>query len=921
MGLNQIPPGLTPITPEEVLFDPVQKLRVSQPQSLIDTDFEYGTQISKWENLTTVGNRPFIHDSASFISSITGITMSTSSRTVTVALTDTTGLAVGTPITVRDTQLSIANGAYLIESVTTNTSFTYTGKAVNTGALTAIFDANKTSIFTGVIFTNAKIGAAPTVSYSGTAVTVTTTIPHGLSIGNEVAVTGITTSGSNPPNGANFVSRIISATQFVYHAPVAPTGTLTATSAAIYTAPSGNFLHRPFDGGVIFSNNGTSNYEMAARQTRRYFRYQSGKGIQMSSGTLLKPDLQLDQLSYNTSTNLVTVQTKEKHNLYPGSTINIFGANEAIFNGTTTVYTITGYNTFTYTPATSTGSNVLASGAYYITVSGWYGNVNRIGLFDDQNGVFFEFDGQTLWAVKRSSTFQISGKSSFTNGSCTVTQTNAAFPTRFAGQLEIGDYIVARGQSYRITDIASNTELTISPAWRGSTSTMVSVSKTVDTKYPQAEWNLDKFDGTGASGYNVDLARMQMFYIDYSWYGAGFIRWGMRAKDGKVTYCHKIINNNTNAEAYMRSGNLPARYESLSQPPHTQLTGTLSDSETTTMNVGSTTGFPSIGTLCVFNTATGYEYINYTGKTATTFTGLTRQKTGNASLAITIAAGANDGTVASNSGLQVGQRVTGTDVPDGTFIQQIDGTNIKLSAAVTGANPTVNAIPMGTSAALAFTYSASNPVGVELAFPTYAPSISHWGTSAIMDGRFDDDKSLVFTYGQTTGISISAGATRTLIAIRVSPSADNGTSAFFGERELVNRMQLVLRNLDVTTTSSTSNILVQAILNGVPSNSRTWAKPTTVTSSLAQIADYQGTSTTVSGGEVTGGFFVGGTGGVQIDLGDVRDLGNSILGGGTTLTTTGIYPDGPDTLHIVATNIGSATATVFARLSWTEAQA
>jgi hypothetical protein len=450
---------------------------------------------------------------------------------------------------------------------------------------------------------------------------------------------------------------------------------------------------------------------------------------------------------------------------------------------------------------------------------------------------------------------------------------------------------------------------------------MVSVSKTVDTKYPQAEWNLDKFDGTGASGYNVDLSRMQMFYIDYSWYGAGFIRWGMRAKDGKVTYAHKIVNNNTNAEAYMRSGNLPARYESLSQPPHTQLTGTLSDSETTTMNVGSTTGFPSAGTLCVFNTATGYEFINYTGKTATTFTGLTRQQTGNASLAITIAAGANDGTVASNSGLQVGQRVTGTDVPDGTFIQQISGNNIKLSAAVTGANPTVSAIPMGTNAALAFTYSASNPVGVELAFPTYAPSISHWGTSAIMDGRFDDDKSLVFTYGQTTGIAIASGATKALLAIRVSPSADNGTSSAFGERELVNRMQLVLRNLDVTTTSSTSNLLITAILNGVPTVSRTWSKPTTVTSSLAQIADYSAVDAQVSGGEVTGGFFTGGIGGVQISLEDVRDLGNSVLGGGTTSTTTGIYPDGPDTLHIVARNIGSASATVFARLSWTEAQA
>jgi len=920
MGLNQIPPGVTPITPEEVLYDPVQKFRVSQPQSLIDTDFEYGTQTSKWENMLTIGNKPFVYASNSPISGITAVTMNTSSRTVTVSLPSTSGLAVGTPISVSDTQLAIANGNYLIEALTTNTSFSYTGKAVNTGSLTSIFDTNKTAVYTGVIFTGAAIGGAPTMSYSSNAVTVTTTVPHGLSIGNEVAIVGVTTSGTNPPNGSNFVARIISSTQFVVYVPATPTGTLTASSAVVYTSPSGVFLHRPFDGGVIFSNNGTSNYETAARQSRRYFRYQSGKGIQMSSGTLLKPDLQLDQLTYSSGTGLVTVQTKEKHNLYPGSTITIFGANEAGFNGTTSVYTITGYNTFTYTPA-SAPSTALASGSYYITVSGWYGNVNRIGLFDQQNGVFFEYDGQTLFSVLRSSTFQISGKSTFTNGSCTVTQTNAAFPTRYSGQLAIGDNIVARGQSYRVLDIASDTSMTISPAYRGATASMTTISRTVDTKVAQADWNLDRFDGTGSSGYNVDLSRMQMFYIDYSWYGAGSIRWGMRATNGKVTYCHKVVNNNTRAEAYMRSGNLPARYESSSNPPYTQLTASLSNVGTT-LTVASTTGFPSAGTLCVFNTATGYEYVNYTGKTSTTFTGLTRQQTGNASLALTIASGANDGTVASTAGLQVGQRVNAADVPDGTFIQQISNLNVKLSAAVTGANPTVNVIPMGTNAALAFSYSATNPVGVELAFPTYAPSISHWGTSAIMDGRFDDDKSLVFTYGTTTSIAIGAGATSAILAIRVSPSADNGTGAFFGERELTNRMQLILRALDVTTTLANANLLVTAILNGVPSASRTWARPYTVTSSLAQIADYSsgGSAATVSGGEVTGGFFVG-TGANSIDLAAVRDLGNSVLGGGTTLTTTGIFPDGPDTLHILVRNLGATTASVFARLSWTEAQA
>ncbi|MFN6154761.1 MAG: hypothetical protein ACK4YK_09445, partial [Dolichospermum sp.] len=57
--------------------------------------------------------------------------------------------------------------------------------------------------------------------------------------------------------------------------------------------------------------------------------------------------------------------------------------------------------------------------------------------------------------------------------------------------------------------------------------------------------------------------------------------------------------------------------------------------------------------------------------------------------------------------------------------------------------------------------------------------ISHWGTSVIMDGRFDDDKSLVFTYGQRTATSLSSGQTKALMAIRVAPSADNGVAAAF----------------------------------------------------------------------------------------------------------------------------------------------
>jgi hypothetical protein len=450
---------------------------------------------------------------------------------------------------------------------------------------------------------------------------------------------------------------------------------------------------------------------------------------------------------------------------------------------------------------------------------------------------------------------------------------------------------------------------------------MVVVSKTIDTRFPQSSWNLDKMDGTGASGYNIDLARMQMFYIDYSWYGAGSIRWGLRGVDGKVTYCHKIVNNNTNTEAYMRSGNLPARYESTTQPPYTFATAGIGAADTS-ISVSSTDGFPNAGTLCINNNTYGWEFVNYTGKTATTFTGLTRARAGNASLALTVAAGNNVCTVASTANLQVGQRISAVEVPEGTFIARINSaTQLELSQAVTSANPTVQAIQMGTGGAITYTYSATNPIEVELAFPTYSPSISHWGTSVIMDGRYDDDKSLLFTYGSTTALNVPAGQNYCALAIRVAPSADNGTASAFGSRELINRMQLILRALSITTSTTSTNLLITAVLNGVPSAARTWTAPAVGTSSLSQIADYAGVAVTLTGGEVTGGFFVD-TGAQAVDLTTVRDLGNSILGGGSTVTNTQIYPDGPDTLHIMVRNLNaSAAANIFARLSWTEAQA
>jgi hypothetical protein len=918
-------------TPSDVLQDPTNKLRTASPQALIDTDFEYGTQISKWENLGTINGRPFTFQNQPGISSVQYILMPTNSNQVSVGLV-TTGPGIGTMVYVQDSLLSFANGNFVVESTSGvgNTIFTYTARATNNSTITQLFDPFKTGISSGFQYSGFAIGSGVTYASSGYAVTVTTSIPHGLSLGSPIAILG-SSATANAPNGNLYVAGINSSTQFVAYASSIP-NTITSGVGSVFVRPSAQFLHRPFDGGVYFSTFGASNYESATRQTRRYFRYQSGKGIQMSSGTVLKPNIQIDSLSSSGTT--VTVQTKEGHNiqyLAPGTSIIVSGANETAYNGTFLVTSVTGFNKFTYT-ASSTPSATPASGNYNLSINSWYGATNRLGIFDAQNGMYFEYDGTTAYVVRRNSTYQISGRITVNNGSSIIYATDATnFPTAFTRQLNVGDSLVLRGQTYRIIDITNDSQLSISPSFKGPSSTYVIPSKIVETRVPQSQWNLDTCDGNGPSGYNIDFTKMQMFYIDYTWYGAGFIRWGLRGPTGDVIYCHKLRNNNVNTEAYMRSGNLPARYESTLTPAITYLSANVGAADTY-VGIASTAGFSALGGVAVIRNPLVWEYINYTGIGTTALTGVTRGKAGGIT-AVTVAANSNSLTsVGSTIGLQVGQRIINNAFPAGTFISSITSpTTITLSNSSTGAltGVAVTFPAMGAASGQAFT--AGIGTVVESAFPTFAPALSHWGTSVIMDGRFDEDKSLIFTYGQTlSSVSIGASDSRALFSIRIAPSVDSGIAAGFGARELTNRMQLTLKTLDLSVVGvTTANLLVRAYINAVPTFATPWTNAVgnvtnSINSSLAQIADYSvspGAATTVrvTGGEVTGGYWVSQTG--STDISQIRDLGNSILGGGGANANTQIYPDGPDVLTIVVTNVSTTPTSVYGRISWTEAQA
>jgi hypothetical protein len=853
------------ITPSETMRDPVDKLRVSTPQALIDTDFEYGVQPTKWESITLLNNRPsafvdftqgisnisrtdLVFPSASGAYQITNVTAS--GRVVTVAINNTTGITVGTPIFMQGSlDAGNADGWWVVESVSANTNFTFT---VSVAPAASLFDATKTYVFVGGFYSGSAIPTATgAFTNAGTTVTAVTTNDHGLRPGDGVYVVG-TTASSNAPNGSWIVASTPTSTSFTFTVVNAPTGTITGVlNASIYPRSVGYVVHRPFDGGVQFSNVTPQHGYQVVRQTRRQFRYQSGKGMQFSTGSILKPPLYADNLA--SSGNTVTVTTKYPHGLQGGAQIIVSGCTETAYNGSFTVLTAPTATTFTYA-ALSTPSATPATGSPIISPNFWYGSANRVGMFDQQNGFYFEFDGQTLHCVRRSSTFQLSGAAAVTVGSQTVTGTS----TKFSSQLKPGDFVVIRGMSYLVQQITSDTQMFIYPEYRGVTASNCTISKTINTRYPQSTWNIDRCDGAGASLFNIDLTKMQMFYIDYSWYGAGAIRFGFKNTRGEVIYCHRISNSNVNTEAYMRSGNLPARYETNTFPLQTFLTSTLLNSagNGSTIAVNDASLWPSTGTVVLKQAqgiAASTEYIDYSARTTSTLTISARAKA------------------------------------------------------------------IGTATAATFTFSATAPVLAELYSPQQSSTISHWGSSVIMDGRYDDDKAIYFNYGGNAQVLYpNAGTRYPVFSLRLAPSVDNGLAGVMGQRELINRMQLQPQGVGVFTTGS--SVRVELVLNGrVSAGTYTSVGG----SSLSQVAPIPG-SATISGGESIFTFFAPSGGVSTQDLSKVRDLGNSILGGGTTSTVSSgivnMYPDGPDVLTVCITPL-AANAFVAARMNWTEAQA
>ena len=767
-------------------------------------------------------------------------------------------------------------------------------------------------------------------------IVIRTQNPHGIVPGTPIQVSLGGTAGAAVNGSGVFVVTHANLYYFSYLSKTVATGSAVAAgtlSANVIPFPTALVKHRPLDGGTNIGINAPCYGFEATRQTRKYFRYQSGKGMMFTTGTQFNPVFSVANIQANSATltaggsNGINISTVVEHGIQRGANVKIYGLRSTGYNDYYNVDRVTGpfsfvvkiKNTLETRYPTVTGGNV-ADATYNprVTVTNWYGAKVRGGMFDDGNGVFWEYDGQYLWAVKRSATYELIGTISIANGDNRVTGDSN---TRFADNLTAGDQIQIRGIVHDVVSVESQNVMYVTPSYRGVTNAVnipLSVVKEVRTR--SANFNLDRLDGTGPSGYIVDLSKMQMVGIQYTWYGAGFVDWGMRATDGQMIWAHRMKNNNRNDEGYMRSGNLPARYQAANRGAYSQLTVELTATETANISVAEIDEFPAASTDYPSIIMVNNELISYTTKH--TFTHIAGNTQGNL----------------------------------GGLTRAVEYTPFILGAA------------RSLRGEAASTHSVHSPV---LQFTaTASPDLNHWGSAVILDGDFDVDRTYSFTYAVNSAwVSAAQGQPQTLFMIRLAPSLGSGIPGDLGARDLLNRAQLLLQNCYINFDGTANRAILQGIVNptnidfanwqninqaanqfapsftqfvsnisptlgnvtGGPNGHNTNIRWSPVQNPNPPITGFaSGTGTVVLpfafGGEQLFSIPVSGTNSGFIDLSRVKEVGGAIFPGNQ------MYPNGPEVIAfniipLIKNGTPSATASfvgdfrVDLQLTWIESQA
>jgi hypothetical protein len=81
-------------------------------------------------------------------------------------------------------------------------------------------------------------------------------------------------------------------------------------------------------------------------------------------------------------------------------------------------------------------------------------------------------------------------------------------------------------------------------------------------RIPQSQWNVDPCDGSGPSGFDLDITKTQLVFIDFQWLGVGRVRCGF-VHNGAMIIAHEYFHSNERDTVYISNPNLPVRCEIL----------------------------------------------------------------------------------------------------------------------------------------------------------------------------------------------------------------------------------------------------------------------------------------------------------------------------------------------------------------------
>ena len=214
--------------------DAIERMRIAPPLSMLDADFEYGLQPTKWSAIGMMRGYPSVYELPGTDTQVLSVVTDASSGTsgigaskITVTTIGAHGFEAGTPITIKALEDSVggaarSEGSFIIDDVPTTTTFVYYAKAKVGNTNGQVLSTTYTQLRKGAFYTGASVGQPLfTVLSNGTNGTMT------LSLSAQQSENRLAFTGDVPEVGAPIVNAAF------------PTGTQVT---AIASTPDGNAL-------------------------------------------------------------------------------------------------------------------------------------------------------------------------------------------------------------------------------------------------------------------------------------------------------------------------------------------------------------------------------------------------------------------------------------------------------------------------------------------------------------------------------------------------------------------------------------------------------------------------------------------------------------------------------------------------------